>query len=163
LEAKLGGHAEFESFTSRLLDRNEAAMARAYALRRLAQQFPPQAEGQLKPEERTLLRSLAGEHVRTLMQEVTAIDRLASPALRSLGGSGAAAPQPSSDQTWQAAAETILSAARQTDTLLAALLGAALPNAAGLDQPAQNFARQLLSALAQLQVNVQQCDLLLTR
>jgi hypothetical protein len=168
LEAKLGGHAEFESFASRLLDRNEAAMTRVYALRRLAQEFPPDVEDQLKAEERILLRSLASEHVRILLQEVTAIDGLASPALRSLGGSAAAASGPSADktktpgdQTWQAAAEATLSAARQTDTLLAALLGAALPNAVGPAQPAQNFARQLSSALAQLQGNVQQCDLLL--
>jgi hypothetical protein len=52
----------------------------------------------------------------------------------------------------------LFGSARQTDSLIAGLLGAA-----PLDRPIPYLAQQLLGALAQLQSDVQQCDLLLTR
>ena len=39
IEQQLGGRPEFEKFSGQLLDFDEAAMARAYALRALAQRF----------------------------------------------------------------------------------------------------------------------------
>ena len=56
LEERLGGRPQFERFSSQLLDESDAAMARAYALRRLAQQFPPDVERQLSAEDRRTLR-----------------------------------------------------------------------------------------------------------
>ena len=50
LEERLGGRPQFERFSSQLLDGSDAVMSRAYALRRLAQQFPPDVERQLSAE-----------------------------------------------------------------------------------------------------------------
>jgi hypothetical protein len=158
LETQLGGRPQLESFSSQLLGRDEAAMARAYALRRLAQQFPAEAERQLRDGDLRLLKNLGREHVAALAREVTAIDRTASPVLASMGA--AAPPRPSGNDaaTWQAAAENLFRSASQVETLLAALLGATTP-----DRPANNLPAQLASSVAQLQADVQQCERLLTQ
>ena len=44
LEEQLGGPAEFERFSSQILDVDEGVMAHAHALRNLAQQFPSASE-----------------------------------------------------------------------------------------------------------------------
>jgi hypothetical protein len=44
LEKRLGGHAEFDRFSTHLLDLDDAAMKRVYALHNLAQKFSPEAE-----------------------------------------------------------------------------------------------------------------------
>jgi hypothetical protein len=157
LEEQLGGHVQLESFSSQLLDRNDAAMTRVYALRRLAQQFPPDTERQLMPEEQRLLKNLAREHIQALSREVRNIEGLASPVLSPLGASVRPRPNHLEAANWQAAVDNLFGAARQTDSLIAALLGAAPP-----DRPVPYLAQQLLTALAQLQGDVQQCDLLLT-
>ena len=40
IEQRLGGRPQFERFSGQILDWTDSAMSRAYALRRLAQQFP---------------------------------------------------------------------------------------------------------------------------
>jgi hypothetical protein len=158
LEEQLGGHVQFESFSSQLLDRNDAAMTRVYALRRLAQQFPADLESQLKADERRLLKNLAREHIQALGREVRNIDGLALPVLESLGASIRPSPNRPVAADWQMAVDNLFGSARQTDSIIARVLGAAQP-----DQPVPYLAQQLLAALAQLQSDVQQCDLLLTR
>jgi hypothetical protein len=157
LEEQLGGHIQFEAFSSQLLDRNDAALSRVYALRRLSQQFPPDGERQLTSDEQRLLKSLAREHLQALNRDVRNVTALASPVLSSLGASVRQRPNRSGLGNWQTAVDNLFGSARQTDALIAALLGAAPP-----DQPVQSLAEQLLTVLAQLQGDVQQCDLLLT-
>jgi hypothetical protein len=158
LETQLGGRPQLESFSSQLLGRDEAAMARAYALRRLAQQFPAEAERQLSDGDLRLLKNLGREHVAALAREVTAIDRTASPVLASMGAAAPSRPSRNDAATWQAAAENLFRSASQVETLLAALLGATTP-----DRPASNLPAQLASSVAQLQADVQQCERLLTQ
>lgn len=157
LEAQLGGRAELERFSSRLLDRTDAAMARVYALHRLAQQFPTETEQQLKPEEQKLLHGLAREHVQALASQVQDMNRLLTPVLPSLGATASSSPASSQVSTWQAAAGNLFRSARQSDALLAAFLGASAPEKSG-DNPVQ----RLTIVLAQFQADVQQCDLLLS-
>jgi hypothetical protein len=158
LETQLGGRTQLESFSSQLLGRDEAAMARAYALRRLAQQFPAEAERQLSNGDLRLLKNLGREHVAALAREVAAIDRTASPVLASMGAGAPPRPSRSDALTWQAAAENLFRSASQVETLLAALLGATAP-----DRPANNLPAQLASSVAQLEADVQQCERLLTQ
>jgi hypothetical protein len=157
IEAQLGGHGPFENFSSQLLDHQEAAMARIYALRRLATEFSAESEGQLSAGDQQLLRDLARQHLEAMTRELAAISRIAVPVLRPmLNGasvdSGASADQP---LIWQAAAQTVLASGKQVDSLLAGLLGLAATNDT---QP-----RAFLAALAQLQASVQQCERLLMR
>jgi hypothetical protein len=156
LEAQLGGHAQFEIFSSQLLDHQEAAMARIYALHRLALEFPASEENQLSAGNQRLLHDLGREHAEALSRELAAIQRMAAPVLASV----AASPLPGSAVsavTWQAAAEDLFASGRQVDSLLAALLGALAGDAAAGD-PSQAF----LVALAQTRLSMQQCEQLLT-
>jgi|SRR5579871_1667130 len=157
VELQLGGHAQFQSFSARTLEQSDAAMARVYALRRLAQEFSPDVERQLSPGEERLLYRLAKEHTQALMAAEGAIGAAVSPLLTALGATPVAAA-PIDSKTWQVATEKLFGSARQTDTLLAALLGVATP-----DQPTDAVVPQLAIALAQLQADVQQCDLSVSR
>ena len=157
LAEQLGGRAQFESFSSQLLDHNEAAMTRAYALRRLAQQFPAEAELRLDSADQALLHRLGREHLEVLRSEFATVERLAAPVLSPLGA--ATAPQAGvTAASWQAAEEGLFRSARLVETRLTMLLGAAAP-----DQPAAGLPGNLAVALAQLQQDVQQCERLLTR
>ncbi|HUI77194.1 MAG TPA: zf-HC2 domain-containing protein [Bryobacteraceae bacterium] len=152
LEAQAGGRTQLERLTAQLLDHDEAAMSRVYALRRLAQQFPPEAERQLSPEDQRLLKDLGRQHVEALSVEMAAISGLASPLLAPAGASPRAASPVAS---WQIATQSLLVSARRVETLLPAWLGVtARDNAADLPE-------QLSSALAQLQADMQQCERLL--
>jgi hypothetical protein len=154
LEAQLGGRTQFERFSAQLLDHDETAMTRVYALRRLAEQFPQEAEQQLSPEDQRLLKDLGRQHVATLVQEVGAIETLASPLLAAHG----AAPL-ASVASWQAGAQNLFASARQVETLLPVWLGATAPDRDST--PNGDLPQQLSTALAQFQSDVQQCERLL--
>ncbi len=160
LEAQLGGHTQFEGFSAQLLDHQEAVMARIYALRRLATEFPADTESQMSADNQVLLRSLAREHVAAMSREIAAIRGAAGPVLQALSGqrqSPGAEAQAKQGTNWQAAAQEVFASGRQVDSLLATLLGASAPDpGATVDLPAA-----FLNALAQLQASVQQCELLL--
>jgi Putative zinc-finger len=159
LEEQLGGRAQFEIFSSQLLDHQEAAMARIYALRRLAMQFPANEEGQLSAGDQRLLHDLGHQHVQALSRELAAIQRVAGPVLGSISAS-ATPGVPGAAVTWQATAEDLLAAGRQLDSLIAALIGASAPEPA---LQTGNPSQALVSALAQIRLAVQQCELILTR
>ena len=159
LEEQLGGHAQFEIFSSQLLDHQEAAMARIYALRRLAMQFPADEEKGLSPGEQRLLHDLGREHIIALSREIAAIQRLAGLVLASIGPSTTPSVTAGA-ATWQAAAGDLFLTGRQIDSLIAGLIGAAAPESAS---PAGNPSQALLIALAQIRLSVQQCEQLLTR
>ena len=152
LEHQLGSRALFEQFSAQVLDLNEAAMARAYALRRLAQQFPD--ESALSPAERRTLAQLARDHAASLVQAATNLDQVLTPALAPLGGA-AGSVTPLAATVWQPAAEDLLRSARRVETLLAAVLDAS-PRAAQPDLPSQ-----LLTAVAQLKAAAAQYPQLL--
>ena len=157
LEERLGGRPQFERFSSQLLDESEAAMDRAYALGRLAQQFPPDVERQLGIEDRHTLRNLWRDHLVAFAKESGQIEATLTPLLRSLGGTVAPLDVRSEPAAWQSASEELLSAARRVETALAVLLGMAAPN-----HPADQIPSQLLAALAQLRASREHCQRLLS-
>jgi hypothetical protein len=158
LEEALGGHVRFESFSAELLDRQETAMARVYAIRRLAVEFPPQVENQLDTGERQLLSNVAREHLAALSRELASIEETASPVLTSLGASVPVLPPSRPQAGWQGVAEALFASARRMDTLLAGQLGVAPANT-----DASRLPQDLWMALAEVRSSVQQCELLLTR
>jgi hypothetical protein len=154
LQQRLGGRAQFESLKSQLLDHSDAAMARAYALRRLAQEFPPETEREMTAADRALLDQLAGQHLSALATEAGAIDSAVSPIL---GYAVPAAGQTAAERgAWQSAAETVLMAAHGMETNLAALLGAAPAEAAG------DLSSRFANAMGVLRLGLERCRLLLS-
>jgi len=155
LQEKLGGRAPFERFSSRALDRTDAAMTRAYALRRLAQEFPPESERELTREDRQLLRGMAREHLAALAAAAGEIDAAVSPVLPSMSGPGASQDS-GVDGAWQTTAEELLRAGRQVERSLAALLGVA-PAENGADPPSR-FA----AGMRELKAGLERCQRLLS-
>ena len=157
IEERLGGRPQFERFSGQLLDWMDSVMARAYALRRLAQEFPAGNERRMNAADRRALRTLGEDHLGALAAETRKIQTTIVPILTSLGApavKGVARPV----NDWQPAAEDLLTAARRVESLLATTLGAIPGDASGAEQsPAQ-----LMSGLSQLTASVEQCQRLLS-
>jgi hypothetical protein len=146
LAEQLGGRANLEQLAAQVLDSSESLMARAYALRRLAEQFPVAAERELSATDRQLLQRLRAEHSAALRQQATEIDRDLQPILATVSGDAGTPPAnglPS--EPWQAATEELFQSARRLDKLLGVMFGAA-PS----EIPAGQIPAQLKTSLAQL-------------
>jgi len=121
VEQHLGGRAEFERFSGRLLDAMDNAMARAYALRALAQRFP---EGtQMSAADNQLLADLAREHAKALTSQLSGLHRTLAPVLVSLGGSPAQGRPANTQAAWRPTVEDVFQSMRRVEVLLSTLLG----------------------------------------
>jgi hypothetical protein len=157
LEARLGGRPQFERFSGQVLDWTASAMDRVYAIRRLAQQFPVEAEGGMRPEDRRTLRILAREHAAELEKTLRKITITVNPVLKDMGAASPDPRPPTPDpRSWQPAAEDLFAAARRADTLLASVLGVSA------QAPAEDATSQLLTALAQFTNGTEHCLRLLS-
>ena len=157
MEQQLGGHAEFERFSARMIERNEALMSRAYALSALAQRFSAGTEAGLGEPDRKTLRQMAREHVSALEVEAGVMQRVLAPILVSVGGNAVRARAAADRSSWQSAAEDLGRASHRVDELLPVALGAAPAKGS-----VESIPSALLAALADLQSAVQQCRGLLT-
>jgi hypothetical protein len=146
LAEQLGGRANLEQFAAQILDSSESLMARAYALRRLAEQFPSTAEQELTAGDQQLLQRLRAEHSAALREHVTEIDRDLRPILATVNGDTGTVPyNGKGSEPWQPATEELFQSARRLDKLLGVMFGAA-PS----ETPAGQIPAQLKTSLAQL-------------
>jgi hypothetical protein len=138
------------------LDWNDSAMTRAYALRRLAQQFPAAAEKEMTAEDGRTLRRLGREHLAAFMKDAQRVANTVNPVLNGMVRGMAQLEVHAEPTEWQAASEDLLATARRTETLLAVVLGVAPAENAPGDAPAQ-----LMISLAQLSRDAEACQRLL--
>ncbi len=124
VERQLGGHPQFERFSAQMLDWSDAAMAQAYALRRLAERFPASAEASFSQADRQTLRELARENVATMAGITAKMSRTLEPVLTAMGGQAGAGPAAPPD-AWQPAAEDLVATAQRVERRLSVMLGAA--------------------------------------
>ena len=149
IEKQAGGRANYERLATDALDASESMMARAYALRRIAERFPQPVNAEMTAVDRQVLRDLYREHSTALARQAGEIERLLKPVLSPLGGKANALPPPVAE-SWQAATEHLFTIARRVETLLAVMLGVAPGEATGRDIPSQ-----VLSSLAQLRASAE--------
>ena len=150
LAEQLGGRANLEQLAAEVLDSSESLMARAYALRRLAEQFPVAAERELSLTDRELLKRLRAEHASALRRQASEIDRKLEPVLATVPGDRGTTPDNSIPPgPWQAATEDLFQSARRVDKLLGVMFGAAPSETPGGQVPAQ-----LKTSLAQMRARV---------
>jgi hypothetical protein len=154
LAEQLGGRANMEQLAAQVLDSSELLMARAYALRRLAEQFPVATEQELSATDKQLLRRLRAEHSAALRQQATEIDHDLRPILSAVNpatvnGDTATPNNGIPSQPWQAATEDLFQSARRLDKLLGVMFGAA-PS----EIPAGQIPAQLKTSLAQLRARL---------
>jgi hypothetical protein len=152
MEQQLGGHAEFERFSAKMIERDEALMARAYALSALAQRFSADTEAGLGEPDRKVLRQMARQHLGVLEGEAAAMQRVLAPVLVAVGGNAVRARSAADRSSWQSAAEDLGRTARRVDELLPVALGAAPAKG-----PTEAVPSELLSALANVEALAEQC------
>jgi hypothetical protein len=155
LEAQLGGHGPLEHFTGQVLNWNESAMAHAYALRILAQQFP--ADASMSEQDRATLRGLARDHLAAMALPLSNYDHALVPVLHALGATSVS-PTASANNGWQRASEEVFRAARQVEMLSSMLLGVTPGQSADSDLPSK-----LLGAVNTLRAALDQNQRLLGR
>jgi hypothetical protein len=153
MEAQLGSRAAFEQFADRVLDMTDAFMARAHALRRLAECFPPDLERQMTPQQRLLLNRLLREHAEALRRNVTVIETEIRAAL----GTGPSAQQAAGYGPWQDDTVMLFNAARRSEVALVALLGASVEESQ-FELPAE-----VLASLTRLRSQAESYERLLAR
>jgi hypothetical protein len=155
LAEQLGGRANLEQLAAQVLDSSELLMARAYALRRLAEQFPVATEQELSATDKQLLLRLRVEHSAALRQQATEIDHDLQPILSAVNPAtvnGDPATTPNNgipSHPWQAATEDLFQSARRLDKLLGVMFGSA-PS----EIPAGQIPAQLKTSLAQLRARL---------
>jgi hypothetical protein len=146
LEEQVGGRVYFEQLAGQALDMGDTVMSRVYALRRLAERFPPPVEAKLSGQEQQLLRRLEQEHAGVLARQTVELNRLLDPVLVSLGAKPAEIlAGPIAATAWQPATETLFQSARRVEALLAAMFAGAPSQA-----PESQLPQDLLTGLAQL-------------
>jgi hypothetical protein len=151
----LGAHGALDRFIGQVLNSNESAMAHAYALHLLAQQFP--LDTSMISEDRATLRGLAGDHLAAITTSLADYDRSLLPVLSGLGAN-AGSPAPTVSNAWQDAAEHVFQAARQVEVLSSILLGVTPAESAHADLPSE-----LLASLNNLRADLDQNQRLLGR
>jgi uncharacterized protein involved in exopolysaccharide biosynthesis len=117
-------------------------MARVHALRAIARAFPPEIESGLPQPDRDILTNLRGDHRDALSQRIADLQRALKPVLpRTTRGQAEAVAN------WQAAAQTLFTAAQRFDQLLNAALAGA--NSSGDDSDFERLAASLARLEAQ--------------
>jgi hypothetical protein len=124
LRSVLPAGADVAAYTDDILLASEGATARAFAIRNLADRFPPETERGLSPADRQTLHQLVAGHAGALRRQLDEMDRLLKPLPRSGGFIGSLAH----GATWQAHANLILGSAQQLDQAVNQAL--AVPGAA---------------------------------
>ena len=133
-----------------MLDFDESAMPRVYALHNLAQKFPPESEAQLSSQDLSLLRELTRKHAAALAEKIGGMERAMVPALTSLGAHR---------RIYTAAAHGLgagredgFRSAGRVDVLGSQLLGMT---------PGSAVPSDLIAAMKELEANLQDCQKLL--
>jgi hypothetical protein len=157
LEKQLGGHAEFDRVSNQVLDLDEAAMERMYALHRLAEKFPSSVEEQLNTQDLNVLHELSRKHTAVLAEKVSEMERLLVPMLSSLGGTAGSVPS-AGHSSWQPASDGVYSSARRVEVLISQFLGMTPGKIATVSLPSD-----LLTAMRDLDANLADCQKLLNR
>jgi Putative zinc-finger len=152
LEKQLGGHAEFDRFSTQLLDLDDAAMKQVYALHNLVQKFSPEQEAKLSPQDLTVLHELSRKHAGALAEKLDGMEKMLAPTLTSLGGT-APTSHPPTHSNWQPAADDVFRSARRVEVLISQVLGMTQASA-----PANTLPSDLLAAMNELRANLADCQ-----
>jgi hypothetical protein len=152
----IGGRASFDQLAGQVLDLSDTMMSRAYALRRLAERFPGDAEAELGPQDLQLLRTMRQEHTAALRQQIAEIDRVVRPVLVSVRGAGSGPEGDRLSGGWQSATQQLFQSARRLEKLLAGVFGAAAVDTSA--RPEEQLPSQVLSILAELRARIDAYD-----
>jgi hypothetical protein len=154
---------DIQRLSSQATTLSEGSLEHAWALRRLAERYPPGEVSTLSPEPRRQLENLIRDHVRALSDQGRRYSALVRPVLLSIAGKSESPSEGGTGLTaasWPTFSPSLFNTVSQVDRLTSALFaGAALPVEAETD-PSGNMrlryktpeacVRDLLAALSLL-------------
>ncbi len=155
IEKHLGGHAEFDRFSTELQGQIEVVTKHLFALHNLALKFPADEEVRLNAQDLNLLHELSRKHTAVLALKVSEMERILIPTLSSLGGAMATV-RPASHANWQSAADDALKSATNVDHLVSQMLGMTKGTV-----PTGALPTELLAAMKDLHGDLDDCQKLL--
>lgn len=133
-----------EAFTLEALEISGAALSRAFALRRLAERYPPTEEAKLTPASQERLRQMLEEHATALVRRSSQVEGMLEPLLQELHRGTPVAPAGELlPDNWQGATLRAFAAVQQVDRLTKDLLAST-----GSTAPLNQIVAQLAQALA---------------
>lgn len=109
LEMEAGGAEKWQAMSDSALAETAAILARAHALLRLQQEFPPRVEAQLSPEGRQTLAALVTAHQQAIISATTSLKAALNSVMNFAGTSESGA------RTWQERAVHLYEQARLLD------------------------------------------------
>jgi hypothetical protein len=128
--------SSFQGFSDRLLETSEAIMARAHALRRLAERFPPDVEQRMSAAGLASLTAMREDHALALDALQSRVDAALNPVLARLNTTVPAVGAPA-PPTWQAATESLFDSSEKLDRWISATFATTADiSAANLRAPA---------------------------
>jgi hypothetical protein len=122
-----------------------AAMSEAWALRRLAERFPAERDGEMTAAARRRVEEMTAQHVARLRARAARLRARLEPPLAAIAGASAA-PVTAAEAGWQVRALAVFESVERAHQLAGRLLTGA---GAASETPEQS-ARQMLGALARL-------------
>jgi hypothetical protein len=123
-------HAAFQKFADQTLEASEEIVARAHAIRALADRFPLSVESQMSARSVSLLAAIRKEHVTALARAAEGIDRSVMPVLQSLHANATSTTSPPT-VNWQELADPLLSTAEKMDQVIGTMLATTTGSSAG--------------------------------
>lgn len=139
LNQYFGGRAAVDRFTDQTLELIDNTVARAHALRRLTEHFPPQVVATLSSDDRAEFQNLYADHTNALAQTARQLNQLTNPVLTTLKAPPVSVPGEA------ASPSELLESARTVEQLFASVL-----TGATTDVAAQELPIRLRFALTQL-------------
>lgn len=127
-------HAAFQQFADQTLEASEEMLARAHALRALADRFPANVESEMSANSIGVLSAIRDEHMTALANAVDGIDRSVMPVLRSLHVETNSPPAPSV-ANWRELAGPLLSTAERMDRVIGTMLATTTVSSVGSLSP----------------------------
>jgi hypothetical protein len=113
---------EFQQVSNTLLEASEGMMARAFALRRLADHFPPELEMQLSQPGQEELWAIRNQHAAAFSEQIAKIGRSLSPWSIVIKNRARPSNPAETRQNWQTLSQALFARATRTDRLLATIL-----------------------------------------
>jgi anti-sigma factor RsiW len=145
-ESRKNTESKIAELSNAVVAERAAALAEAWALRRLAERFSAAREGEITPASRQRIEEMLSHHVARLRERTRALRGRLEPVLVAIAGGNAALPPLAAEPDWQTQALMVFKSVEQVHQLAGRLFA----SADGMAETPEQAARQILEAIARL-------------
>lgn len=159
-----GGNTGLEGkvawFSNAAVSHSEAALAEAWALRRLAERYGSTKASGLRPADAARLEELVRDHTAKLQKQLTELRRLTEPFLRTIATGGTTGPTSSPDRSgenWDVKAKAVFTSVNQVNALTRKLFAGGTQSSSS-GGASDHAARELLGVFDALEQRLNSMD-----